>query len=111
MRRTEQAEGDDLTSYGGYGYLDYRFLQKYNVGGIFEYVRQKEAHEHAEETEPVIYRADTWRAGIFAGFAPVEETSLVRLAGHWTKPDERDGFWELTLQFVISLGPHKPHNF
>jgi len=109
MRRNEQHEGDALTSYGGYGYLDYRFRQKYNLGGIFEYLRQKEMHEHEEEHH--VHQADTWRVGLFTGFAPIEETSLVRLAGHWTKPEAQDGFWELTLQLVVSLGPHQPHNF
>jgi hypothetical protein len=114
VRTDEQHESDDLTSYGGYGYLDYRFRQKYNVGGIFEYLRQKSAehhHEEGEEEEIHIHQHDTWRAGCFVGFAPIEETSLVRLAGHYTDPDEGDSFWEVTLQFVFSLGPHQPHNF
>lgn len=105
VRSEEQHEGDRLNSYGGYGYVDYRFRQKYNVGGIFEYLSQKHTYEHEIVTH------DTWRAGLFVGFAPIEETSLVRLAGHWTEPDEGDGFWNLNLQFVFSLGPHQPHNF
>lgn len=112
LRRDKTEDGDALTSSGGYAYLDYRFLQKYNIGGIFEYARLKEAahHDH-EEAEPEISVSDIWRAGLFVGFAPVEETSLVRLAGHWTKAEGVDGFWEVNLQFVFSLGPHKPHNF
>jgi hypothetical protein len=110
MRRADQEEGDALTLYGGYGYLDYRFRQKYNFGGIFEYVRVKEMHEHEGE-EPELHTNDTWRTGLFVGWAPVEETSLVRLAGHWTEPEEADGFWEVQLQFLVGLGPHKPHNF
>jgi len=115
LRSEEQTEGDDLTSYGGYGYVDYRFNQKYNVGGIFEYVSRKSAAEHEEGEEEEhgasSVTVDTWRAGLFVGFAPIEETSLVRLAGHYTDPDDADGFWEMTLQFVFSLGPHQPHNF
>jgi len=111
VRTAEPSEGsDNLTSYGGYGYVDYRFRQQYNVGGIFEYTKLEELHEHEGE-EPEIHQCDTWRAGLFVGWAPIEETSLVRLAGHWTEPDEGEGFWELTMQFVVSLGPHKPHNF
>ena len=109
MRTAEQDEIDDLKSYGGYLYADYRFRQKYNLGGIFEYTSLEEEHEHDGEME--IHKVDLWRAGIFFGFAPVEETGLVRLAGHWTEPEESDGFWEFTLQFVFSLGPHQPHNF
>jgi len=111
-RIAQQEEGiDDLTSLGAYGYIDYRFMQQYNLGGIFEFVRTEELHEHEEEEEFEIHESDTWRVGLFAGWAPIEETSLLRLAGHWTEPDEADGFFEITLQFVISLGPHKPHNF
>ena len=104
-RVDERHEGDDLKSYGGYGYIDYRFMQKYNVGGIFERVSRKEAHE--EET----HHHKVTRTGLFAGFAPIEETSLVRLAGHYIDPDDGDGYWEVTLQLIVSLGPHKPHNF
>ncbi len=85
---------------GGYGYIDYRFRQKYNLGGIIEYAQNKLDSE-----------SDTWRIAGFVGFAPVEETSLLRFVGNWTKPSDRDGYWSLTLQLVFSLGPHQPHNF
>jgi hypothetical protein len=110
VRSDEQPDGDNRTSYGGYGYIDYRFKQRYNGGGIFEYVRVKN-NSSTEDESTVPVTSDTWRAGLFVGFAPVEETSLVRLAGHWTEPDEGNGFWELNLQFLFSLGPHQPHNF
>lgn len=98
-----QRKNDDLNkidAYGGYGYIDYRFRQKYNLGGIFEYAQNKRDSE-----------SDTWQVGGFVGFAPVEETSLLRLVGNWTKPSDRDSYWSLTLQLVFSLGPHQPHNF
>lgn len=108
-RADESESGDYVDSYGGFGYVDYRFRQRYNVGGIFEYVMLTARHEEmgavSEESQ------DIWRAGLFVGFAPVEETSLLRLVGHWTEPEARSGFWELTLQLVFSLGPHQPHNF
>jgi hypothetical protein len=108
LNRQETEDGDGVTSYGGYGYVDYRFRQKYNAGGIFEYISQKNPEED-EDTGTAENK--TWRAGLFVGFAPIEETSLLRLAGHWTEPDEGDGFWEISLQLVFSLGPHQPHNF
>lgn len=112
MRFSEWGEsGEGLTSYGAYGYVDYRFNQIYNLGGIFEWVRIEEAHHHEGEDDHVIKQHDIKRFGLFVGFAPLEETSMVRLAGHWTDPDEGDSFWALSLQFVIGLGPHKPHNF
>ncbi len=100
----------DTESFGGFGYLDYRFREKYNVGGIFEWTHSEEPNPPSPG-EPMVLKDETWRVGLFAGWAPIEETSLVRLAGHWTEPDEGEGFWELTMQFVVSLGPHKPHNF
>lgn len=111
VRIAEQPENEDnLTSIGGYVYVDYRFHQKYNLGGIAEWTNSKELHENEDE-EHEVHESRVWRAGAFVGWAPIEETSLVRLAGHWTEPKEGDGFWEATLQFVVSLGPHKPHNF
>ncbi|MFH2056730.1 MAG: hypothetical protein ABIJ61_12290 [bacterium] len=95
------------TSSGAYGYLDYRFHQRYNFGGIVEWVRI----ETPTESETATTQTDTWRLGLFVGWAPIEETSLLRLVGHWTEPENSDGYWELTLQFVFSLGPHQPHNF
>jgi hypothetical protein len=113
VARVDEQVGDEnnLTSYGAYGYIDYRFNQKYNVGGIFEWACKKEATNNDGAEEHSMQKHDTWRAGLFMGFAPIEETSMVRLAGHWTEPEEGDGFWEVMLQFVFSLGPHKPHNF
>ncbi len=107
IRSAEKVDGGNLNSYGGYGYVDYRFRQKYSAGGIFEYIHLKELHEGETEVE----ENNAWRTGVFLGFWPVEETSLVRLVGHYTDPGEGDSFWEATLQLIFSLGPHQPHNF
>jgi len=109
VRSEELAGGGHLTSYGGYAYADFRFHQRYNAGPIGEFVRIRSIDDFGGE--PVRIWHDTWRAGLFVGFAPVEETSVLRLVGRWTEPDEGDGFWETTLQLVFSLGPHQPHNF
>jgi hypothetical protein len=103
--------GDDLISYGAYGYVDYRFRQKYNVGAILEWVTLEEEEHIDVGGEHQIHKHDIWQTGLFAGYAPIEETSLVRLVGNWTEPEQGDGFWEVILQFVFSLGPHQPHNF
>jgi hypothetical protein len=111
MRRSELGKGDEnLNSFGAYGYIDYRFNQVFNVGSILEWARIKEAH-YEGGIEQEIEEDDTKRYGLFVGFAPLEETSMVRITGHWTDPEKDKSFWELTLQFVIGLGPHKPHNF
>lgn len=111
LRSEEQMFTDNLTSYGGYGYVDYRFRKSYNIGGIFGYTRMKHLESFCELEQAVDNTFDTWRAGLFTGFAPIEETSLVRFGGSWTKPDKSDGYWEVMVQFVFSLGPHQPHNF
>lgn len=109
-RSQEQDSADNVTSYGGYAYIDYKFHKVYNVGGMFDYTSLKSLEFDTLGT-PSEVTSNTWRGALFVGFAPIEETSLVRLVGHWTKPEETDGIWELALQLVFSLGPHKPHNF
>jgi hypothetical protein len=96
----ELPEGETVTSYGAYGYIDYRFHQKYNLGSIYEFAQGVLNKESSIS-----------RIGIFVGFAPIEETSLVRILTNYTKPKGVDGFWTATVQFVFSLGPHQPHNF
>ncbi len=109
-RSQEQDSADNVHSYGGYAYVDYKFHKVYNVGGMFDYTSLKSL-EFDTLGPPSEVTSNTWRGALFVGFAPIEETSLIRLVGHWTKPEESDGIWELALQFVFSLGPHKPHNF
>ncbi|MGH8015625.1 MAG: hypothetical protein ACREBV_05500 [Candidatus Zixiibacteriota bacterium] len=109
-RSLEQDSADNVNSTGGYAYIDYKFHKVYNVGGMFEFTKVNSIKVDSLGT-PVEVSAGNWRGALFIGFAPIEETSLIRLAGHWTKPEETDGVWELALQFVFSLGPHKPHNF
>ena len=66
FRRSDAENGDHLNSYGGYGYLDYRFRQVYNLGGIFEYAKVKEMSEdNAAESDVIESRV--WRAGLFIG--------------------------------------------
>ena len=109
-RSQKQDSANNITSYGGYAYIDYRFRQKYNVGGMFDYTSLKSIDVDSSGA-PSEVTSKTWRGALFVGFAPIGETSLVRLVGHWTKPEYVDGIWELTMQFGYSLGPHKPHNF
>ncbi len=109
LLRSDDTPIGRLTSHGGYGYLDYRFRRRYNIGAIFELVAQKELS--GSSGAYVESSSTLWRSGVFLGFSPVEETSVVRIAGHFTQPENQKGFWEITTQLVFSLGPHKPHNF
>lgn len=96
----ELPDDKSMTSVGAYGYVDYRFRQKYNLGAIYEYSQGT-----------LDQGTSISRAGGFVGFAPIEETSLIRLVFDWTKPSGSDGYWTAMTQFVFSLGPHQPHNF
>lgn len=109
-RSQEQEIGKNINSTGEYAYLDYKFHKIYNIGGMFDNISEKTV-EYDTLGTPNKSTMRTWRGTLFIGFAPIEETSLVRLVGHWTKPEDTSGIWELKLQFVFSLGPHKPHNF
>ncbi len=92
---------DYLSRHGLFGYVDYQFRQRYNLGAIGDWVQGAE-----DENE------ELWRFGGFVGFAPVEETSLLRLLVAYNKDVALDeGYWSGILQLVFSLGPHKPHAF
>lgn len=97
----EGVEHKYLSRHGLFGYVDYQFRQRYNAGAMGDWVQGVE--DEAEEF---------WRLGGFVGFAPVEETSLLRLSVTYDKDVATDeGYWSGILQLVFSLGPHKPHAF
>lgn len=86
---------------GFFAFVDWRLAQRWNLGTIAE---QSELAEH----EGVKVR----RAGVFAGFALMEETTLVRLLVRRTDHDElHKPYNEAIVQLVFSLGPHKAHWF
>lgn len=97
----DEHEVESITSYGLFGYFDYQFRQRYNIGAVGDWT------QYAEDSD-----RSMWRLGGFAGFAPVEETTLLRLLVDYTHDvNADDGFWTATLQLVFSLGPHRPHTF
>ena len=94
-------EHEYLNRHGFFGYADYQFRQRYNLGAIGDWVQGTE-----DDAETF------WRLGGFVGFAPVEETSLLRLLVAYNEDVAADaGYWSSILQLVFSLGPHKPHAF
>lgn len=94
-------EHEYLTRHGFFGYVDYQFRQRYNLGAMGDWVQG--AEDEAGEF---------WRLGGFVGFAPAEETSLLRLLVTYEKDASTEaGYWSGILQLVFSLGPHKPHAF
>lgn len=93
---SEKVDADGL-----YAFLDWRFAQRWNCGVVGEQT------ELAEEDGVKVRRA-----GAFAGFQVMEETTLVRLLVRRTDHDElRAPYNEAILQLVFSLGPHRAHWF
>ncbi|MFH1010939.1 MAG: hypothetical protein V1784_06875 [bacterium] len=94
-------ETSDVRSFGTFSAVDYQFRRRWNVGAFHDYTQGAEDEN--------VYHCGY---GIFAGFALAEETSrfgfvLRRHEGS----DISDPFYSATLQFLWSLGPHKPHPF
>ena len=100
----EHEQGEEETEYenflGAYTFVDYQFRQRYNVGAKFDCY------------EPLGDKYNTvTQFQAFVGFAPVEETTLLRLTGYYRKPAEGDGVYGAVVQLIFSLGPHRPHYF
>ncbi|RMF09938.1 MAG: hypothetical protein D6762_02490 [Candidatus Neomarinimicrobiota bacterium] len=93
-----QAEGFALTGRknrpaGGYVWGDLRIRKVWSVGFVVDGVwQEKDLHV---------------RAGVMAGFSPVEETTVFR----WILLQDSTHQWSWKTQVVWSLGPHKPHQF
>jgi hypothetical protein len=86
---------------GYFAFVDWRFRQRWNLGVIVERTGL------AEEADVTVTRA-----GLFGGFALMEETTMVRLLLRRSDGDEfPEPFNEAILQLVFSLGPHKAHWF
>jgi hypothetical protein len=90
-----------VESDGFFAFFDWRFRQRWNLGAIVERTGL------AEEVDVTVSRA-----GLFAGFALMEETTMVRLLLRRTDGDELvRPVNEAIMQLVFSLGPHKAHWF
>jgi hypothetical protein len=87
---------------GFYAYADYRHRTRWNGGLLYE-------QWDGEEDVSVVDRA----IRVFAGYAVLEESTLLRLAYERLLPgaDGADPVNTVTLQLVFSMGPHKPHQF
>lgn len=97
----EHTEIERHSADGFFAFVDWRFAQRFNLGAIAE------RFDHPEE-EDVTRK----RAGVFAGFQVMEETTMVRLL---LRRSDGTGMHapvrEAILQLVFSLGPHKAHWF
>jgi hypothetical protein len=48
---------------------------------------------------------------VFAGYAVLEESTLLRLAWEHYMPDGGNAVNTVSAQLLFSMGPHKPHQF
>ncbi len=93
-----QVEDKHESLQAGYTWINIQFSRIWNVGLIADYSSNfKEARYSS--------------IGLFAGFSPVEESSVFRLRVHQNWHGDEDPEWSVTGQIIWSLGPHKPHQF
>jgi hypothetical protein len=94
-------ETSDVRSFGAFTAVDFQFWRRWNAGAFYDYT-QCAKNEN-------VYQCGY---GVFAGFALAEETSRFGLVlRRHEASDISDPFYSATLQFLWSLGPHKPHPF
>ena len=82
----------------GYTWYNYQFNRVWNTGLIYDF---------SDDIEEESYRS----IGIFAGFSPVEESSVFRLRIHRACHGSNEPHFSLVAQIIWALGPHKPHQF
>jgi len=85
---------------GGYGFANLCFGTQY-IGGVF--YDQFQAIENDQKTNRA-FKA-------YAGYAVLEESTLLRVSYEVFLPEDEDSIQSLALQLVFSMGPHKPHLF
>jgi len=89
---------DNESINAGYLWANYQFNRIWNAGIILDY-----SNDIEEET----YKS----FGLFAGFSPVEESSVFRFRVHQEYHGDDNPNLAFVAQVLWSLGPHKPHQF
>jgi len=85
---------------GFYAFADFRYHTQYNAGVLYDQVERAGDPSLVDRTVTA-----------FVGFAVLEESTLLRAAYSYSMPQGEDGTNALSLQFIFSMGPHKPHQF
>jgi hypothetical protein len=124
----------EVTTYGGFGFVDFRFLKRYNVGFMVDYApgifdggeHDYNPVEELNNTSAGIFddQNSTLAVTLFSGFSLMEETTIFRIFGRMTTYDiqdpsklvntsltSKDDEFTVGVQLLWSLGPHKPHEF
>ncbi len=85
---------------GFYGFCDYRYHTQWNGGLLYEQWQREGATNMTDRA----FR-------VFAGYAVLEESTLLRLAYEHFLPEGGDPVNTVSLQLLFSMGPHKAHQF
>lgn len=81
-------------------WADYRYHTQYNGGLFYE---QWERQGQASSTDRAFR--------VFAGYAVLEESTLLRASYEYFMPDGGGAVNTVALQLLFSMGPHKAHQF
>ncbi|MBC8192894.1 MAG: hypothetical protein ISR87_07410 [Candidatus Marinimicrobia bacterium] len=87
----------EALEYSTYAFANYKFNRKWNIGLMLDGLK----HEGEEIA---------WSPGVFFGFSPVEESTVLRVVLQNNTHDDKSDLLTL-IQLIWSLGPHKPHSF
>ncbi len=86
--------------WGGYVFADYHYQTQYNGGALYEQWERAGAPSRMDKSVKV-----------FAGYAVLEESTLLRLAYEHFMPDGGKAVNTVSMQLLFSMGPHKAHQF
>lgn len=85
---------------GWFTSADFRANKRWNFGGFAESTTNRFDDE-----------AHTNRYGGFVGMSLLEETTLFRVLGRTTDPEDGDSEAEAIVQAIFALGPHRAHRY
>jgi hypothetical protein len=89
-----------MDPHGWFASADWRATRRWNLGGFAESTTL--ADDDA---------ASISRFGAFAGLALMEESTVFRMVGRVTDPEDGESEADLILQAIFALGPHQAHRY
>lgn len=91
---------ETVNTLGFLAFANFQFRQRWNLGAKIEWLQ-------APDSQDEKFHAYS----IFAGFAPMEETSVIRLLLSREQHPGEAAVNKTLVQVIFSLGPHKAHVF
>jgi hypothetical protein len=113
---TEKQAAEQITTFGGFFYLDYQFLKQFSIGAKYDFTYGIIGDEPGLFSLTNDDKNTTSGISGWLGYYPVEETLALRLGVqhltfNYSGGTNRDGETVIQLQLLFSLGPHKAHQF